>query len=1022
VSEPRLVSPLLDNFVMGDPISVHDGVACCPAMRCGTDDKYIVKIISVPASQTQLEALLLAGAFTSKDAALEYFRDLSDSAVQEAKTLQQLSQLDGFVGYEGWQIEPMEDGNGFDVYLLGRYRKTLARILQRNNMTHLSALNLGLDLCAALSLCRKTGFLYTDLKPNNVYVSQDSRYSIGDLGFLSLSSLKYASLPDKYRSAYTAPEIADAYSSLNTTLDIYAVGLILYQVYNGGTLPFAAETAPAEAFEPPMYADYEMAEIILKACAAAPEDRWQNPEEMGQALIGYMQRNGANDTPIIPPAVPVQPPVEETEEAPAVEEAAQVSVTEDTVPAEDVTEQNLAEETKTPAIVESDSDEERIPESEPASFAEEEPVQEENTEASNDSDAEEELLYTEDSFGNLSFLDDVSEEVAAAELEAFGAVGAVITDEVSNMLTQADELLAHPTPDPVVAPDPIEVPMPAPILPEPETEPEPSLDSTDSEESDTEEDAEEPEDAAPTEQDSVEDEIVGAPAEEHPKKKHRWVGVLITLLILLALAAGAYGYYEYYYLQNVNSLQLTGAEDYLTVTVDSEIPDAKLQVICADTYGNKFPADVIDGKAEFTELPPDRAYNVSVVIKGFHKLTGNYTATYSTPAQTKLGQLQAITGSENGSAIISFTVEGPDPEVWTLTYATDGEEPGSVSFSGHILNLVGLTPNKTYTFTLSTEEDLYVTGTTEMVFTTRNAVRAQNLRFTACDNGSLTVCWDVPAGETVESWTVHCFNDAGHSSTVTTDKNVVIFNGISTDSAYTVEVTAAEMTVSEQATLAAGSITLNYFTVEQSSFNTLNISWDSYGTVSEEGWLFTYIVDGTNSYQVNVDASNMVTISPVLPGSTYSYSVIPVSDVPFFGFNTGEYKVPAAEDFTGYGLRADVITLSMCRTPEKEDWSHKDLKTKDYTSTFAVGEKASFVARTRNEYNISEDNITTLYVIRNELGEFVQAAETNKAWIDMWWRGYCEMDMPVMPEAAGNYTVSIYFNGAFVGEQAFTVE
>ena len=43
MSEPKLISPLLDNFIMGDPISEHDGVQCCPAINKDTDEKYIVK-------------------------------------------------------------------------------------------------------------------------------------------------------------------------------------------------------------------------------------------------------------------------------------------------------------------------------------------------------------------------------------------------------------------------------------------------------------------------------------------------------------------------------------------------------------------------------------------------------------------------------------------------------------------------------------------------------------------------------------------------------------------------------------------------------------------------------------------------------------------------------------------------------------------------------------------------------------------------------------------------------------------
>ena len=44
MSEPKLISPMLDNFVMGDPISNRNGVQCCPAMHSDTDEKYLVKI------------------------------------------------------------------------------------------------------------------------------------------------------------------------------------------------------------------------------------------------------------------------------------------------------------------------------------------------------------------------------------------------------------------------------------------------------------------------------------------------------------------------------------------------------------------------------------------------------------------------------------------------------------------------------------------------------------------------------------------------------------------------------------------------------------------------------------------------------------------------------------------------------------------------------------------------------------------------------------------------------------------
>ena len=59
-----------------------------------------------------------------------------------------------------------------------------------------------------------------------------------------------------------------------------------------------------------------MAQIILKACAPNASDRWQDPAQMGQALVNYMQTNRVNATPIISP-VSAEPPI--PEELPAEE-------------------------------------------------------------------------------------------------------------------------------------------------------------------------------------------------------------------------------------------------------------------------------------------------------------------------------------------------------------------------------------------------------------------------------------------------------------------------------------------------------------------------------------------------------------------------------------------------------------------------------------------------------------------------------------------------------------------------------
>lgn len=320
MSEHTLISPLLDGFTMGQPISEHDGVSCCPAIKEDTEKKYIVKIITIPATQTQMDALLLAGAYKDPADAMEYYRMVGEDVQKEAQLLKQLSQREGFLSYEGWQMAPITRKRlGYQVYLVGSYKRSLEKHLRSSPVTQLEAMNLGLDLCSALTECRKAGSLYVALKPTNIFVSDKKQYRIGDLGFISLDALSYTALPKKYQSAYTPPELFDPMSALNLTADTYAVGMILYQLYNDGQLPFR-DKAPEEGLPSPVNADYELAEIIMKAIHPDPMERWDDPAEMGKALASYMQRNAVNDVPITK-VMPLEIPAEALTQTPAAEPA-----------------------------------------------------------------------------------------------------------------------------------------------------------------------------------------------------------------------------------------------------------------------------------------------------------------------------------------------------------------------------------------------------------------------------------------------------------------------------------------------------------------------------------------------------------------------------------------------------------------------------------------------------------------------------------------------------------------------------
>ena len=111
----------------------------------------------------------------------------------------------------------------------------------------------------------------------------------------------------------------------------------------------------------------------------------------------------------------------------------------------------------------------------------------------------------------------------------------------------------------------------------------------------------------------------------------------------------------------------------------------------------------------------------------------------------------------------------------------------------------------------------------------------------------------------------------------------------------------------------------------------------------------------------------------------------------------------------------------MCRTPSSPDWNRYYLDDSDYTTSFSVDEKASFLVRIRSEYDTSWDEITTLYVIRDSEGNIVSTETNVSSWTYMWYRNYGEFDIPSLPSVPGEYNITIYFNDALAGSTDFTM-
>jgi eukaryotic-like serine/threonine-protein kinase len=196
--------------------------------------------------------------------------------------------------------------------------------------------------------------VHCDLKPENIFLSHKAGgavIKVLDFGIATSDAKKGDSArarelasEDRLASpAYMAPEQLTPHSAIDERADIWALGVLLYELVTG-TLPFGA--SPSEAVctaittRPPIPLGVTLPnapdglEAIIRLCLAKERDkRYQNVAELAVALvplapsavrprierIGRMIRDAGGNVPSMPPPPPVaslSPPVTVPSEQP----------------------------------------------------------------------------------------------------------------------------------------------------------------------------------------------------------------------------------------------------------------------------------------------------------------------------------------------------------------------------------------------------------------------------------------------------------------------------------------------------------------------------------------------------------------------------------------------------------------------------------------------------------------------------------------------------------------------------------
>jgi serine/threonine-protein kinase len=97
-------------------------------------------------------------------------------------------------------------------------------------------------VCSALHYAHQMGMLHCDIKPGNILLAANGEVLLTDFGIARMSDSATATLVGAGTPAYMAPELVKGLEPTPQT-DIYALGVVLYEMFTGGERPFTGEKA-----------------------------------------------------------------------------------------------------------------------------------------------------------------------------------------------------------------------------------------------------------------------------------------------------------------------------------------------------------------------------------------------------------------------------------------------------------------------------------------------------------------------------------------------------------------------------------------------------------------------------------------------------------------------------------------------------------------------------------------------------------------------------------------------------------
>ena len=272
--------------------------------KFGVGKESAIKVVHIPTDDNQIEQVRHSFHLSDKELK-EYFYPEVEKLKEEVALMEKLGENEHCLHIQDFDILEKPEGSiGWNILIRMELLESLESRISRGVIKLGEVVSLGEDILSALETCESHRIIHRDIKPANIFVNSNGVYKLGDFGIAKDLTLESRNLSHRGTDNYAAPEVCQG-RDYSYNVDIYALGLVLYQLLNKNKRPFFGEgkitssiseeayrkRLTGEEFPAPAFGDEELFAVIKKMCAFDPKERFQSAGEAKSALQSYREKH-----------------------------------------------------------------------------------------------------------------------------------------------------------------------------------------------------------------------------------------------------------------------------------------------------------------------------------------------------------------------------------------------------------------------------------------------------------------------------------------------------------------------------------------------------------------------------------------------------------------------------------------------------------------------------------------------------------------------------------------------------------